>query len=131
MPRKQHVNKMKFKGSHYGVHKFKRYKNPDILNSKLLGKTFNKNEFSLSKKKQKRNFFMYHVWDSTKLAEIGRWYDISFNLKTGAKINKSQKTLEYIILEYDQMDGTTLYDVPVKIKFTKSGFEKLQKMIGK
>lgn len=117
--------KIILKGSLFGTNKIKKYKNPDILYSKINNTTYNKNNILIKHNSDKH--FIYHSYDKYndeyKRILSGRWYDLNFifdsNSMPLSKFDSKNKTLT---IEFDNFE---IYNE----KTGKSKFQKMKTII--
>ena len=114
---------MELKGSYYGVKKFKQYKNYDIEYSEILNNRLHCNKIRIRMEK-KGECYMYHMFSSVNDNFSGRWYNIQV-VKQDFKWDNKNYVVTYVIPTFEN-DTVKYQNVPIKIKFTKEGYDKLK-----
>lgn len=115
---------MELKGSYYGVKSFKQYKNYDIEYSEILNNRLHRNKITI-KMGQRGKCYIYHMHSSIIDNFSGRWYNMDV-VKHDFQWDDKKHMVTYIIPMYEN-ESITTQNIPIKIKFTKEGYNKLKK----
>lgn len=125
---------LKLKGSMHGTKIIKSYDNPDIIHSKVDNHICLINDLKIKYLDNKKKFYIYHSYNGLdkdmNKNYTGRWYsgNYEYNIKD---FSKTKKTFSITLKSIEWEDFTTgkskIKNVKIKIQFTESGFDKLNK----
>ena len=119
-------SKIILKGPLYGTKIIKRYKNPDILRSRILNKVCEFNNFTLSENES--GYFVYFSFYTDDRKWSGRWFDSTVTVND-FNLDPELKQLTYIIPKWDGGDDydEELTNVRHVVTFSDKGWKKVMR----
>lgn len=127
--------KLTINGLLHGTKIIKKYKNPDILYSKIDTYIYNKNHLTISYNDEKNIFCLYHffeLYNDNEKIYSGRWYNtnICFDSKSIDK-KKLTLTIDLKNIDWENFENGIITNRDVKITFflTKIGLCKIKNML--
>ena len=117
------IKKMKYELFGQYKNKKQKYKDFDIIKSKILNNVFLINKLSAEYNPDKNKMYFYHFYESITKDYIGRWYTLNF-LEGRYKLDGVKKKLIYYIPLYENDWIKEIKNVKVEIYFSEKGWLK-------
>ena len=117
------VKKMKFELSGSYKNKKQKYKDFDIIKSKILNNVFLINKLNVEYNPYTNKMYLHHLYESITKDYIGSWYNTNF-LEGIYKLDGVKKKIIYYIPIYENEWNKEIKNVKVEIFFSVKGWLK-------
>lgn len=116
------IKKMEFELVGSYNKKKQKYKEFDIIKSKILNNVFLINKLKVSYIPKKNYIYLYHSYESKTKDYGGRWYNTDV-LNSKYKLDGKKKIFTYYVPQYED-ENKLLKNVKVEIFFSEEGWKK-------